>query len=262
MVEFLRHDYGWFDPHQPVREVCWPHFDLLFVHAGAVRMRVGRKQIEMRGPQALLIFPHTPFSPTALGEACRASIQHFGISHGHRSKVFAPIARKPAGCRLFPNEESRAVEIDVHRALALAKLRQTAAVREVRLAMLQVILAGLQGFSLGSGTRRDSIVLRAEQWARARLGEAIDVPAMAEALGEGYAAFRARFRREAGVSPARFLRDLRMRAAQQLLLETELPVKQIARQVGYPELPHLYRTFVAHSGTTPAAYRAAGRRFA
>jgi len=34
------------------------------------------------------------------------------------------------------------------------------------------------------------------------------------------------------------------------------PGERIAQMVGYPELPHLHRLFVAQVGVTPAAYRA------
>ena len=40
------------------------------------------------------------------------------------------------------------------------------------------------------------------------------------------------------------------------LVETELPVEQIAANIGYENLSYFYRQFKAHYGVTPSRYRA------
>jgi transcriptional regulator GlxA family with amidase domain len=63
------------------------------------------------------------------------------------------------------------------------------------------------------------------------------------------------FRGELGVSPARYLHDLRMREARRLLQTTFLSVKEIAWRVGMPTSSHFTRRFSVAFGLSPTRYR-------
>jgi len=55
----------------------------------------------------------------------------------------------------------------------------------------------------------------------------------------------------------------RMRAAAQLLVEQQsIPVRDVARIVGYRQAPHFAKAFRGRYGLSPAAFRAEGRAFA
>ncbi|MCS7033477.1 MAG: AraC family transcriptional regulator [Phycisphaerae bacterium] len=63
------------------------------------------------------------------------------------------------------------------------------------------------------------------------------------------------FARETGKSILEYLTDLRIEAASQLLLDEAIPIKQVARSVGYPD-PHYFTTlFGRKTGTTPGVFR-------
>lgn len=63
------------------------------------------------------------------------------------------------------------------------------------------------------------------------------------------------FAREMGKSIVDFLTDLRVEAAGQMLLDENLPIKQVARAVGYPD-PHYFTTlFGRRTGMTPGVFR-------
>jgi AraC-like DNA-binding protein len=63
------------------------------------------------------------------------------------------------------------------------------------------------------------------------------------------------FARETGRSILEYLTDLRIEAASQLLLDETLPIKQVARQVGYPDAHYFTTLFGKHTGLTPGVYR-------
>lgn len=66
------------------------------------------------------------------------------------------------------------------------------------------------------------------------------------------------FHKETGVSVLEFLTNLRVETAQQLLLDKNLSIKQVARSVGYPD-PHYFTTlFGRRTGLTPAVFRRSG----
>jgi AraC-like DNA-binding protein len=66
------------------------------------------------------------------------------------------------------------------------------------------------------------------------------------------------FQRETGNSILDYLTHLRVETAAQLLLDDKLSIKQVARQVGYPD-PHYFTTlFGRRMGMTPGLFRQKG----
>lgn len=62
------------------------------------------------------------------------------------------------------------------------------------------------------------------------------------------------FRQSTGVSPQNFLIDLRLKTATELMLGTDLSVKQIARNIGYNDPLYFSRLFKARKGVSPGKY--------
>jgi transcriptional regulator GlxA family with amidase domain len=63
------------------------------------------------------------------------------------------------------------------------------------------------------------------------------------------------FKAETGVSPARYLKLLRIQKAKNLLETTFLNIKQIMNKVGVNDESHFVRDFKMIYGATPAQYR-------
>lgn len=68
------------------------------------------------------------------------------------------------------------------------------------------------------------------------------------------------FDEHVGTTPITWLNDLRVRAAQRLLEQTDLPVREVADAVGYASDDLLRKHFTARLGTSPTGHRAAFRR--
>lgn len=66
---------------------------------------------------------------------------------------------------------------------------------------------------------------------------------------------RSLFRAETGMTPAKYLKSLRMQEAKGLLETTFLSVKQIMFQVGINDKSHFARIFRQKCGLSPAEYR-------
>jgi len=63
------------------------------------------------------------------------------------------------------------------------------------------------------------------------------------------------FRRSTGRSPHAFLTDRRIARARHLLEDTDLPIVEIARRVGFGTQSHFTTTFRQATGSAPGAYR-------
>jgi transcriptional regulator GlxA family with amidase domain len=106
---------------------------------------------------------------------------------------------------------------------------------------------------------RDSMLQRTQTWALERLAEPLTVEAMARHANASVRHFTRRFHAEFGTTPLRWLLQERVRLAQRLLEQTDLPVQRIAERAGFGSAIALRRHFSDVAGTTPLAYRQAFR---
>lgn len=89
-----------------------------------------------------------------------------------------------------------------------------------------------------------------------RYAESLTLVDVASAVGIRPERIARAFRREYGEPLAAYLRRIRVDAAAHLLRATELPISQVAVDVGFADQAHLTRCFGRYLGTTPARYRA------
>jgi transcriptional regulator GlxA family with amidase domain len=89
----------------------------------------------------------------------------------------------------------------------------------------------------------DPAVAAFERWIRDRLSEPTNIPAAARALGMSERTLQRATQRALGVSPVKFVQDLRVEQAAHLLRTTDLSLEAISRQVGY-EHPNTLRVLL------------------
>ena len=68
------------------------------------------------------------------------------------------------------------------------------------------------------------------------------------------------FKQITGVTPHVYLANIRLERARKLLVETALPISEIAAMVGYQSQSHFSKMFRSVAGITPRSYREAARR--
>ena len=95
----------------------------------------------------------------------------------------------------------------------------------------------------------------AVRWCEAHFAEPLSVPQLAARLFLSPNHFSQRFKREVGVTPAAFIRHLRLEKARALLRETDWSLAHIAQNTGFADAAHLARSFRACYGLTPRTFR-------
>ncbi|MFK3852899.1 helix-turn-helix domain-containing protein [Agrobacterium pusense] len=90
---------------------------------------------------------------------------------------------------------------------------------------------------------------------RMRLSEDISLVELAAEVKMSPFHFARMFKRSVGVPPRLFLTELRVERACKLLSSSNLPVTEIALEVGYSSSQVLSRVFLKHRQTTPSNYR-------
>jgi AraC family transcriptional regulator len=89
----------------------------------------------------------------------------------------------------------------------------------------------------------------------ANLDRDVDLRAIANEAALSPYYFTRQFTAMVGVPPYRYLIELRIRRAIELLRDTELTITQIGSRVGFNSLSHFTTTFRRHTGLSPTAYR-------
>lgn len=129
----------------------------------------------------------------------------------------------------------------------------------------QQILAGIVDRLLGLAYYNDRNSQFMESDTAQKIGQAkmmindnftsITPEEIAAKLCLSYSSFRKTFKEYTGFSPAKFINDVRMRKAKELLTNTAMNIKEVAYSVGYNNHDYFFTAFRHLTGQTPSEYR-------
>lgn len=89
----------------------------------------------------------------------------------------------------------------------------------------------------------------------------INVSALAELYGCSTEHFRHKFCKEFNISPKKYILTRRLNLAKELLLNCNLPIADIAHQVGFSDSNYFARYFKHTTGYSPTEFKANGKKF-
>lgn len=87
------------------------------------------------------------------------------------------------------------------------------------------------------------------------INQPIDLKELARSLNMSYPWFRHTFKQQTGISPGRYHLELRINRAKRLLVETDLPVKNISDDLGFSSQYYFSRMFNRVTRLSPVAFR-------
>lgn len=94
---------------------------------------------------------------------------------------------------------------------------------------------------------------------RKNIGEPISVSTLCSAAGLSRSHFSRAFRTSIGQSPHAYIARLRLERAMNLMLDSDVPLSEIALVVGFSDQAHFSNAFRRATGTTPAQWRRSQR---
>jgi len=127
----------------------------------------------------------------------------------------------------------------------------------VMVSRLQSVIADIitsQTISLESGSQ--VWLTEACHWLESELAEEISCHWVADMVGLSYDRFRKKFAAEMKMTPYQYRSMQRLKAAQKMMLETEMSLKEIAASVGFYDEFALSNRFKQVMGMSPRAFRA------
>ena len=100
---------------------------------------------------------------------------------------------------------------------------------------------------------------RVREYVEVHLNESIDLGMLARVAGLSMHHFARQFKQSAGVTPHHYLTQKRVKRAQEMLVQTDLSLAEIAYGTGFSDQSHLARHFRYMLGTTPREFRQSQR---
>jgi transcriptional regulator GlxA family with amidase domain len=100
---------------------------------------------------------------------------------------------------------------------------------------------------------------RVRQYVDAHLNEKISVQSLANIAGLSLYHFARAFKQSEGLTPHDYLVQCRIRHAQKLLADSDVPLSEVALAAGFLDQSHFARRFRDHFGVAPSRYRSAMR---
>ncbi|MGN6506128.1 MAG: helix-turn-helix domain-containing protein, partial [Tepidisphaeraceae bacterium] len=108
---------------------------------------------------------------------------------------------------------------------------------------------------LASTTAPDPRIAQAQEYLCEHLKTTVSLDDVAAEVGLSVSRLSYLFRRETRLTPQRYYEQQRLERAKQLLEITDLPIKQIAAEVGFANPFYFTLRFKAATGQSPRAYR-------
>jgi LacI family transcriptional regulator len=105
----------------------------------------------------------------------------------------------------------------------------------------------------------DERVVEAMRYIAQHITEPIGVDDVAAAVNTCRRTLERKFQQFAGRRVFAEIRRLRIERAKRLLLDSDLPLKQVAREAGFRTPVHMYQVFLQFVQTAPSDFRKQGR---
>jgi AraC-like DNA-binding protein len=129
---------------------------------------------------------------------------------------------------------------------------------QIVLACRRLVTEVVAAIGRATAARQDRSVARARAFIDAHLGDSLMLEQVARVAGFAPDYFSRLFKHEEGTTFVRYVKDARIRRAQQMLYETKLTLAQIQKLCGFQTRGHFQRAFKATVGKTPSRYREVG----
>ncbi len=230
-----------------------------------ILLKGGVLQIEFPRNRQLLVPGRVAFIPAGTAFALNPGADVQGcallLAPGHGRDLPMPL---PPGCRFgAPAIEDAALIEPAMQALGAAQPRTSAgqAATACQMALIAVALSRLDERAGVYGPRQSGILEarplteRFLELAEAELSQNQTIAELARRLGHSLAHLDRACLQSRGRSALQLLYDLRLERAARALRGSDIPICDIAQELGYAGLGHFMRSFAAATGRSPEAYR-------
>ena len=224
---------------------------LMYINSGELTMFNGDAPIEARAGDLIIYRAKSRYSYTYRGGE---PLSYFWV-HFTGSEVVSRLKEYSLDC--FPMIHSTEAQNHIpHRFRTIFDaFSKQDSLRERELSALLERLLITASRSLLKGEEKSSTLTNALRYIGANYSADIRISELAAIEHLSVSRFNFLFKEQTGMPPTKFILRLRMSSAKELLISTDLPIKQIGIMCGYAD-PHFFsKTFKSFFGVGPAEFR-------
>lgn len=118
-----------------------------------------------------------------------------------------------------------------------------------------LLIARRAEYSSGSVERIDDRIFKVQKLMQEEYDQNLPVSHYAELCNLSESRFLHVFKAQIGVSPARFLQDIKLEQAKSLLENTDMPISRISQNLGFCDQNYFSRVFKKRVGVSPVKFR-------
>ena len=223
---------------------------LLYLISGRFDVTTPSGQATVNEDEMIVIPPREPYKICCSGETIYFLCVHFTGSHINQ-------ILEEAGISLFPNKNR--LHTNNHMQLRFKAIFEAFAkddmFRQKELALLTERMIIEAGRSIKNYSENSLSLSKSIRFLNENYTEQIKIPDLAQMEAMCVTAYNKSFKNQTGITPSKYIIELRMRMAIQYLETSNLSIKEISSMCGYTNFNFFARVFKKHTGYAPTEYR-------
>jgi len=232
------------------RLTALPHYhsgiEIAYVFEGEARAVVGGKSVTAKASEAVITSAYTVHSYSDSSVSAVVAIL---------PPAEMPQIQKQLLSGIFPEAVVKDTDGTIHTLMTMLLENQDDAVMRKGLSYTLIgYLMKKTGFAASDSASREGIMAKVLGYLSENYSQNLTVESLAQHFGYSRSRFSHLFKSNIGVSFPRYINILRCRDAARALIETDLPVVDIAINAGFNNTHTFYVTFKSLYGMTPGEY--------
>lgn len=236
---------------ETARQKSHQNYFLNYVRKGAVYLQTENTVFRVRQGQIGLVNCRRPHRFYTKGNAESLWI-HFDGTDADR--MVRRILAESGGQQSFSPENPLTAE-KLMTSLISGMQEELISEAEQSVSVYSLLCTLVPGTRKEAGYLRNGVFLQAREYILAHLSESVTVKSMADAANLSESQFSRIFRSKVGFAPHEYVMILRLNKAKELLTSTDLPLRDIAEQVGYSSDISFITAFRGKTGMSPTEFR-------
>ncbi len=230
------------------------HWVILYIDAGQGEIRLNNRRAEPLGAGSAVMFqPGTSYSLRVTGDEMTGSMIEFDLAPELTCEQAAAlrIDDMPRLNEPFVVSDVAALKASMDEALTIFMRHEPMWEMSVAARCVEAITV----MARATNSRMHYLVNQVITLISERYNQAVGNSDIARELGKHPNYINAVFVRDMGMSIHQYVMRYRIEKAEHLLLTTQMPISEVAREVGFRHFSHFSNCFHKMTGYTPANYR-------
>lgn len=225
-------------------------YQLIYINSGKLTMFYGEREIMLKGGDIALLQPETPYKYTNIGSK---KISYFWVhfTGGEAANRLEEYSIKPFPT-IYNTKSGNHIRQRFFAIFDAFSKRNIHLERELSALLERLLITVARSVTTGEN---QGTLSRSIKYIGTNYSSDIRISALAEMEHLSVSRYNFLFKQQLGIPPTKYILNLRMSSAKELISSTDLSIKQIGIMCGYDDAPFFTKTFKRFFKVSPIEYR-------